>query len=68
MKQSNFILGVGILVAVILIAGSFFLKASPREQFESNTLKPTQSYVTPVVKNIAIKPIQKLIRRIVDIQ
>ena len=60
MKQSNIILGIGILVAVLLIAGSFFLKADPLEhQSDTSPIKPLTS-ISKSAKSIAIIPFREL--------
>ena len=67
MKQSNIILGIGILVAIILIAGSLFLKADPIDK------KSAAKQVNPVVlisqasKSIVLIPFQTLSRHIIKI-
>lgn len=58
MKQSNIILGIGILVAVILIAGSFFINASPVAQQNHGKPVPALSAVGKTVKTIALTPIR----------
>ena len=60
MKQSNIILGIGILVAVILIAGSLFLKAGPKdEQSAEKQLNPV-SVTDQSIKKITLIPITVL--------
>ena len=67
MKQSNIILGIGILVAVLLIAGSFFLKANPVEhQSATSPIKPLTS-ISKKAKSIAIIPFQALSKHIIKI-
>ena len=49
MKQSNIILGIGILVAVILIISLFFLKSNPEEpQSAKGQITPTSVLVKSV--------------------
>ena len=67
MKQSNIILGIGILVAVILIAGSLFLKATPIEkQSTTKQINPVVS-VSKSAKSIVLVPLQALSSRIIKI-
>ena len=68
MKQSNIILGIGILVAVILLAGSFFLKAGPTEQHNANEPVQSLSQVGQKIKSIAFSPIRKISNHIIKIQ
>ena len=68
MKQSNIILGIGIIVAVILIAGSFFLKANPLEQQSATgQIKPITSIGNPA-KRIMIIPFRALSKHIIRIK
>ena len=67
MKQSNIILGIGILVAIILIAGSLFLNADPiEEQSAAKQVNPVVT-VSQATKNIALMPFQALSRHIIKI-
>ena len=67
MKQSNIILGIGILVAVILIAGSLFLKATPiQEHSAAKQINPVVS-VSKSAKSIVLVPIKALSSRIIKI-
>ena len=67
MKQSNIILGIGILVAVILIAGSLFLKASPiQDQSAAKQINPVVS-VSQSAKSIVLVPFKALSRQIIKI-
>jgi len=67
MKQSNIILGIGILVAVILIAGSFFINASPVAQQNPDKPVPALSAVGHTVKTIALTPIRAFSNYIIKI-
>jgi hypothetical protein len=68
MKQSNIILGIGIIVAAILIAGSFFLKASPLEnQSATDQIKPIPT-ISGSAKAIAIIPFRALSKHILKIK
>ena len=68
MKQSNLILGIGIIVAVILIAGSFFLKATPLEhQSSTGQIKPVTT-ISGSTKAMAIIPFRALSKYIIKIQ
>jgi len=67
MKQSNIILGIGILVAVILIVGSFFLKAKPLDQQStSGDINPVTA-VSQSAKSIALIPLRELSSYIIKI-
>ena len=68
MKQSNIILGIGIIVAVILIAGSLFLKAGPAEQQKSaNQIEPITT-VRKSAKKITLEPFEIISRHILKIR
>jgi hypothetical protein len=67
MKQSNIILGIGILVAFIIIVGSFFLKAGPIEhQSATSPIKPI-STISQSAKSMAIVPLRVLSKHIIKI-
>ena len=67
MRQSNIILGIGILVAVILIVGSFFLKAEPLDNQSSARKTNPEAIVSQSAKSIALIPLQELSKRIIKI-
>ena len=67
MKQSNIILGIGILVAVILIVGSFFLNVSQIAQQNPDKPVPALSAVSHTVKAIALTPIRAFSNYIIKI-
>jgi len=67
MKQSNIILGIGILVAVILIAGSFFLKAGSIEQQTNAKRINPEATISQSAKSIVLIPFQALSRHIIKI-
>ena len=67
MKQSNIILGIGILVAVILLAGSFFIKAGPIGQHNANKPEQSLSLVGQKIKNIAFTPIRMISNHVIKI-
>jgi hypothetical protein len=67
MKQSNILLGIGIIVAVIIIAASFFLKAEPLEHQSSTKKINPVAAVSQSAKNIALVPIKILSRHIIKI-
>jgi hypothetical protein len=68
MKHSNLVLGIGILVAVLLIAGSIFLKADPLEGSSPTSTEQPISKVTKTMKNMATKPLQELSKKIMPIR
>lgn len=65
MKQSNIILGIGILVAVLLIAGSFFLKASPQEHQSATSPNKPLTSISKSAKSLALIPFHALSKHIV---
>ena len=68
MKQSNIILIIGIIVAVILIAGSLFFKASRLDnQSATDQIKPITS-LSGSAKAIAIIPFRALSKHIAKIK
>jgi len=67
MKQSNLILGIGILVAVILLVSSFFLKAEPIEKHDTQKPEQSLSLVSQKIKNIAFTPIRVLSKHLIKI-
>ena len=68
MKQSNIILGISILVAVLLIAGSFFLKANPLErQSDTDPVNPI-STLSQSAKSMAIIPFHVVSKHIIKIR
>ena len=68
MKQSNIILGIGVIVAVILIIGSFFIKSGPAEpQSAKSPISPT-SLTIQSVKNVTVIPFRTLSKRLIKLQ
>jgi hypothetical protein len=67
MKQSNIILGIGVLVAVILLVSSFFLKAEPTEKNDPQEPEQSLSLVGQKIKNIGFTPIRALTKHIIKI-
>ena len=68
MKQSNLILAIGILVAVILIAGSLFLKADPLESGKSANQETPVAAFGQSAKKIVMKPFAAVAKHIIKIQ
>jgi hypothetical protein len=68
MKQSNIILGIGIIVAVILIAGSFFLKASPLDQQSTDSPTKSLTSISKSAKSMVILPFHTLSKHIIKIK
>ncbi len=64
MKQSNWILGLGILVAALLIAGSFYLKATPVDSSQTNLSQPKAENPIGAIKSLTGKPLQGIIERV----
>lgn len=67
MKQSNIILGIGILVAIILIAGSFFLKAGPIEQHSTTSHINPITNISKSAKSIVLIPFRALSKHMIKI-
>lgn len=66
MKQSNWLLGIGIIVAIILIAGSIYLK--PSEETSSKVAEPAKTESGNKIFSILIKPIKNISSKITLIQ
>jgi hypothetical protein len=60
MKQSNWILGIGIIVAAILIAGTLLLKAKPKTDTNSPTISLSIPTANKSIKMIIIRPINEV--------
>ena len=68
MKHSNWILGIGILVAVILLTGSLLLKAKPIPEANTPTVSPALSTVTKTAKKLVLIPLKEVSLRLFHIE
>ncbi|MEN8247900.1 MAG: hypothetical protein ABFS32_03140 [Bacteroidota bacterium] len=66
MKQSNWLLGIGIVVAIILIVGSFFLSSDKATNSKAN--EPEKIETSAQILNIIIKPFKSISSKISLIQ
>ena len=68
MKHSNWVLGIGVLVAVILLTGSLLLKAKPTPETNIPLVSRPLSTVTKTAKKIVLIPLKEVSLRLFHIE
>lgn len=68
MKHSNWILGIGILIAVLLLTGSFLMKSEPAPEANSPIESTTQSTIATTAKTIVLIPLKEVSLRLFNIE
>jgi hypothetical protein len=68
MKHSNWILGIGILIAVLLLTGSFLLKSEPIPEAKSPIESTTQSTIATTAKTLVLIPLKEVSLRLFHIK
>jgi hypothetical protein len=63
MKQSNLVLGIGIIVAVILIIGSAFLSTGSSDKTHSTSQTQSASTINQSIKNLSLVPFQVIVKQ-----
>jgi len=67
MKHSNWILGIGIIVAVILITSTLLLKAETKSEVNTPVVSQPISAAANTAKTIVLKPLKEVTARLLHI-
>lgn len=68
MKHSNWVLGIGVLVAVILLTGSLLLKAKPTPEANSPLVSQPLSTITTTAKKLVLIPLKEVSFRLFHVE